>query len=663
VGEKFLSHSIFIGEFMPLDKEKIEEIKEKIFKAKEKQGDSAAFLIAKDLELKNFDEKQLKSLCPFHTEDSGSFVWNSEEYYFKCFGCGRVYGILDHYMHFYNLSYTDATIKLLDENNIKHRFGEHGIRTEKDYKYPIYEFQENKEIVEKYWNGRGVSKKTLDYTDTQEDKNGNTAFHYYNLNDVLCMIKYRPCRKINKGENKNWSQKNADTLPLLFNMNRVDPSKPLLICEGEGDCLAAIESGFTNSVSVPFGSNNFGWIQENWEWLESFEKIIVWSDSDKPGLEMRREVCSRLGIWRTLFVEGPKEFVDDKGSHLVKDINEVLYYFGKQKVLDLINEAQEIPISGVKSLSKIKKFDLKLAQGLFTHLEPIDKVVYKFIYGSVLLLTGKKGAGKSTLLNQCFVCEPLEQGQDVFIYSGELAPGVVRSWIDLSMVGPENITMDGAFVHNVDSGAEKLMEEWYDNRIWIYEDNSNKESDILDKAISVTRKYGVKVWVLDNLMTLDLGASSTDKLDKQKEFIVKLNNLAIMYGVLVVLVAHPRKTMSGVELDTDDVAGANELGNMAQYIVSVKRYSKKEKAGVRDNKGGYKIQPIDYDVEVDIMKNRYTGKIDKAQLNFDYKSYRFWSNKKELNKRYKWFKDSNKPESNYNPKEENYPENMRDDNE
>ena len=32
---------------------------------------------------------------------------------------------------------------------------------------------------------------------------------------------------------KNWCQKGADTRPLLFNMNRVNISQPLLITEGE----------------------------------------------------------------------------------------------------------------------------------------------------------------------------------------------------------------------------------------------------------------------------------------------------------------------------------------------------------------------------------------------------------------------------------------------
>ena len=39
-------------------------------------------------------------------------------------------------------------------------------------------------------------------------------------------------------------------------MDKVNPGEPLLITEGEFDCLSAIESGFKNAVSIPSGVNS-----------------------------------------------------------------------------------------------------------------------------------------------------------------------------------------------------------------------------------------------------------------------------------------------------------------------------------------------------------------------------------------------------------------------
>jgi len=631
--------------------------KDLIVEAKKTLGEEAANIIKNDLDLQNWDDKNLKSLCPFHEEDTGSFIWNHKDNAFKCFGCGVHYNIVDHYMQFNRLTFIGAIQKLFEQTETKYSFGEQGVKTEKYYKYPFYDHSEDRSKVEDYLKLRHISNTTLDLTDVQQSNDGNIVFNYYDTNDVLTLVKYRPAKQVKKGDTKTWCQQDADSMPLLFNMNRIDfTNGPLLICEGEIDCLSAIEAGYKNAVSVPLGANNYGWIEASWDWLELFDRIIIWSDNDEAGLKMRKEVCSRLGVWRTLYVDMPI-LLDKDGSEIkindadgkkrgVKDINEVLYYCGKQKVLDLITEAKELPIEGIEDLSSVEPFDIELAPGLYSGLEPIDKTIYKFLFGSVIVVTGLRGAGKSTLLNQCFVCEPLEQGYDTFIFSGELSSPVLQSWVELSMAGPEQVKMKTEHIHVINADAMKQMKEWYHGRTWTYNQTDNKLESILDKAVSVTRKYGVKIWLLDNLSTIDIGANDNNLLEKQKNVIVELIKHAKTYNVLIILVIHPRKLQAGtVDIVSDDVGGNGALTNLAQYVISVKRFSQKDKAGERDGKGNWKKgkEPISEDVEVNILKNRYTGKIEAHKLFFNYKSYRFFSNARELFKRYGWDKNRNRP--------------------
>jgi len=291
-------------------------------------------------------------------------------------------------------------------------------------------------------------------------------------------------------------------------------------------------------------------------------------------------------------------------------------------------------------LAKVEDFDLESAPGLYTGLKGIDDTIYKFLLGSVLLVTGRRNSGKSSLINQLFVCEPLTQGMDVFLYSGELGDSVVKSWVELTMAGREKVKMKDGFIHVIDSQAIKDMREWYITRTWLYDGKSNRAEEVLDKAIATTRKYGVKVWVIDNLMTLDIGADDSNLNTKQKEFIVELNRLALLYGVLVVLVTHPRKFQTGAILSGDDVSGASEMTNLAQYLMSVRRFSAEERAGEKKFNGkGWKNPPINYDTEVSILKNRYTGKLSRTLLYFDYVAYRFYFTPSELWKRYGWNKD------------------------
>lgn len=61
--------------------------KNDIEKAKEKLGDQNAFLMADLLELDDFDERNLKACCPYHNENTASFIYNKKAHNWHCFGC------------------------------------------------------------------------------------------------------------------------------------------------------------------------------------------------------------------------------------------------------------------------------------------------------------------------------------------------------------------------------------------------------------------------------------------------------------------------------------------------------------------------------------------------------------------------------------------------
>jgi len=618
--------------------------KELILEAKSKMGEKAAIIIAKDLNIKEFDEEKLRGLCPFHDEDSGSFIFNPKDNAYKCFGCGKVYGILDHYIDYNHLTFLEAVEKLFKEENVKFRFGEKGVKTKREYNYPPKLSEDDRSIVEKYCSDRKISKETLDYCDIQQYK-GNLIWNFYDENDVLLTVKCRPPRKTTKKENKEWYLPEYDNSPILFNMNKIDPLQPLVITEGQFDTLAVIEAGYKNVVSVPGGTENLKWIEECYDWLDRFDKIILWSDNDKAGLNLRKEACSRLGTFRTYFVDLPQELECKDGcKYPVKDANEVLFHCGKEKVLEFIINAKEIPITNVIDLSDVPDFDMENAGGIYSGIEELDNWISKFFFGTVVVLTGRNGNGKSVFLNQIFIAEPLHQNQDVFVFSGEMGRPVLKSWIELVLAGRENVTLKNNNIHIIKSEARTQMKDWFKNRVFVYDDDKDfSANSILNKLETVVRKFGVKVAVLDNLLTIDLQCKQEDLWQEQQKFMVRLINFASKYNILIVLVAHPKKTAEFRRLTSDDVGGSGSLTNLCHYVLAVHRYTAKEKAGTKDGRGNYKkgFNPKKHDVVIDLFKNRLTGHANKEiELYFDYMSYRFFDVPKMLWKRYGWNKDA-----------------------
>ena len=554
--------------------------REAIMQAKEKLGDDNARIIVEELGITDYNERDMKCCCPFHQEDHASFIYNKKAFNFRCFGaCSRSYDILDVLMY-KGMTYAEACRKLFELADMPYSFGELGVKTRRQYHYPKEVVCEDKSKVYEYFQRRKISPKTIDYADVRQDSEGNVVFNYYDTNDVLTMVKYRPARKVRKGENKSWCQKGADTTPLLFNMNRittqpmVDGKSTLLICEGEPDCLTAIEAGFTNAVSVPLGSTNFHWMEENWEWLEQFDNIIVCSDNDEAGLKMQKECIYRLGSWRTKVVEIPRYYVDEQNrvKRPINDLNEVLYFFGREKVLEIILDAKDSPVPGVVDFADIEDLDLDAMDGIPTGLPTLDRYLMKLFFGTLNIVTGINGSGKSSFLNQV-ICQALERGDNAYLFSGELPNFQTKNWINYIFAGQRNVSEcrynDSTF-YKVTPEAKKAISEHYRGRLYIRADGeSNKVTDLMQSMEDSVRKYGTKLLVLDNLTAINVEANDNNKYEKQADFIIKLIAFAVKFNVVVVLVIHPHKLDMMRRLNKMDIQGLSALIDLAHRIISL----------------------------------------------------------------------------------------------
>ena len=593
-----------------------------------------ALIVAHELHIDDFDERNLKCCCPFHDEDTPSFIWNRKTGRFHCFGaCGQSFDIIDVFMK-QGLTYIEAVQKLFEYADIVVPFGEHHARTEYQYRYPHEEPDGDKSQVYAYLAKRHISKETADYLDIRQDKYGNCVFNYYDTNDVLTMVKYRPARKIDKskGEIKNWCQKDSDTMPLLYNMNRINIDKPLLITSGELDCAAAIEAGWQNAVSIPLGDQNTHWVEKCWDYLEQFNEIIICPDNDESGTKYCKNIVPRLGSWRC------KVAVVPNGC---KDINECLYKYGKDATLHIILNAKDTPVDSVVDFADIENVDLSELDGVETGIDALDSKLGKLYAGTLTILTGINGSGKSSLTSQ-LACHAMDAGENVFIYSGEMPNYQVKSWVASVFAGQRNVqqfTKGKSVFWRVTREAQKAMSEYYRGRLFVYKDGyDNKVSSILQSMEDCVRKYGVKLVIVDNLTAVNLECSDESKYQKQGEFIQALIAFAKKYSVACVCVAHPHKLQEMRRMTKMDVQGVSAVIDLAHRIVSLYRVSESDKKGEPNYRsGGYKKEPIPYDVLCDVLKDRMMGYEGySVGLYYDRPSRRFFTSLTDLDYRYRW---------------------------
>nr|DAH36651.1 MAG TPA: DNA directed DNA polymerase [Caudoviricetes sp.] len=619
--------------------------REAIQQAKEQLGDRNADLMQEILQMEKYNPQRKLGCCPNpdHDDHNPSCSYDPKRHLFHCFSCGYTIDLVSAYM-LSGMSFTDACRKLFAEAGYQYDFSEIDRHVkQRDYRYPKPKYAKNRDKVNAYWRGRGISEKTLDYVDIQEDPDGNTLFQYYDLTDTLVTVKVRSHNTKDAGH-RFWHLKDSDHMDILFNMNRINPEQPLIITCGEGDCMTAVECGFYNAVSINGGEKNHNWIANCWEWLQQFHEIILVPDNDDTGKQWLKTVRTRLGEYRikvadvgitvTPIGQDPKE---------INDLNELYCTCGREAVQLVINEAKDSEIPSIVDYADVKKFDMSEVAGVTTGIADMDEALDKFYMGSTTVLTGTAGSGKTSLLST-LICKAVEQDFPVFVYSGELSNPSLKSWIDYVHAGRRGLnqyekTVGHGFYYRVRNDVAKKINKFYKGKIFFYKDSfDQKVSHIMQTAESVVRKYGVRFLVFDNLTSMDLENDDNNKYQKQEEFIRNIVSFATQWDVCCVVVLHPKKMDMYRKMSIFDLQGVSAAVNLTHRVLALYRVRPEEKKGkMMKSKGGWVQEPIPYDVTIEVLKDRFGSGAGKTiGLYYDVPSKRFYDTLDTLDHKYQW---------------------------
>jgi twinkle protein len=221
---------------------------------------------------------------------------------------------------------------------------------------------------------------------------------------------------------------------------------------------------------------------------------------------------------------------------------------------------------------------------------------------------------------------------------------MTKNWINYLFAGPRNVKQysadNGAVYYRVTQSAKEQINDKYRGLCHLYRDDFDNDVEALQTSMTdAARKYGCKLFIIDNLMTVNLHADDSNKYDKQTEFVNWLIHFSAKFSVCTILVCHPRKLQFGQEdLDMYDVAGSSNLVNLAHRGFGLKRIHKKEKEGRRNKRGdGWEVPPCPYDVKLTVLKDRLRGRANfELGMYYDEKSRRFFSSPEEYDRQYSW---------------------------
>lgn len=219
---------------------------------------------------------------------------------------------------------------------------------------------------------------------TQHPDLGEVLAFPYRRNGEAYAAKFRTVEK-------QWRSSKGITRG-LYNADALtrDKEQPIVITEGEIDCLTVMQSGFVRAVSLPDGwteqGNKTDALIEALDGLLDAPFVIVAGDNDASGESLPRTVANLLSGQDVRYVQWPDG---------CKDANDVLMAFGEGEVAACVNAAKRIDPPGgfITALSDLPPLsDRRVLRG--GH-ELIDERL-AFELGAMSVGTGTPGAGKST---------------------------------------------------------------------------------------------------------------------------------------------------------------------------------------------------------------------------------------------------------------------------
>lgn len=469
---------------------------------------------------------------------------------------------------------------------------------------------ESKPAAIEYLRSRGISEEvTRKYNITVQNDNPDAmVFPFYDEHDKLQFIKYR-LMHFDKSKHgyKEWAEKGCK--PILFGMNHCTKEVPtLVLTEGQIDSLSLVEAGITNPVSVGTGAGGFTWVANCWDFLKDYKTIIVFGDNEGGHITLVDELAKRY--------EGQIRQVRDADYLGCKDANEILVKFGKEALRRAVANSEPLKHPNIVALSDVERVDMGKLEHITTGIPSLDWIIGGLYFGQLAILTGERGDGKSTLASQ-FATFAIQQGYNVFAYSGELMNWYFKGWMESQIAGSHvnKLVGDNEKVsYSIDANCLPLIERWYHDKIYIYDHNivnTEEEVPTLLQTIDIAiRQYDCRFLIIDNLMTAMIDDLESDQYRQQTKFVNGLVNMTKKYNVIILLIAHPRKHQ-GTLFNNDDVAGTANITNLADVVLRYNRSDKPE-------------EKMSSERVLTVLKNRLTGKLctNGIKLYFDEASRR-----------------------------------------
>jgi twinkle protein len=479
-------------------------------------------------------------------------------------------------------------------------------KPKKIYTKPEPRLQKVGDKVLKFFTDRGITNNTLLRFGITEAKewmpqfDAETAvicFNYYRLGELV-NIKFRGAKKAFK------MAKDAELI--FYNIDAIQDESECIIVEGEMDCLAVYEAGFYNCVSVPNGASKgnqkLEYLDNCFEYFANKTKVILMTDADEAGYQLRDELARRIGKEKCFKVEYPAD---------CKDANDILLKYGKERLQNAVKEAKELPIEGIIGMDEVFEDVVRLyehgyPEGIRLNIGEFDEHL-RLYKGQLTIVTGIPGSGKSEFVDM-IACKTIQQeGWKWGIFGFETPTQFHVTRLAEKLTGKAFGFRKDPLNRMTVQAFEKAVGIIDQNCFFVNIDEVDVSIDgIIEKAEQLVIRKGIQGVIIDpwNYVEQRKDRSQTET-EYISETLTKLKRFLKRYDLHCFLIAHPtklRKEGGKYEVPTMySISGSAHFFNKTDNGITVYR----------------DFETNNVDVHIQKVKNYWLGKLGCVTFMYD----------------------------------------------
>jgi len=435
---------------------------------------------------------------------------------------------------------------------------------------------------------RRITKSTMEKYGVVRESN-NLYFPYYDKDSQLVAAKVRPVTE------KKFSTAGDWTKGTLFGQN-LYPSggKYITITEGEFDALAAFQ--MTGSkwpvVSVRNGAGSaLKDCKAQYEYLNSFETIVVNFDGDEPGRKAAKEVAELFGNKCKLFKPLP-------------DMKDACDWLSESKEAQYVSRwwaSEPFVPDGIVSGSTL--WDM-----VSEPMAPADckypwaglnELTYGIRLGELVTVTAGSGLGKSQVLRE-LVWHLIKNTDDNIglMFLEESVRKTALSMMSLAANVPlhlpdTTVTEDDrkiAFDNTLGTGRLYLFDHF----------GSTSIENIVNRVRYLAKGMSCKYVFLDHLSIIISSQESGDERKALDEVMTKLRMLVQETNIALILVSHLKRPSDkgheeGAATSLAQLRGSASIAQLSDMVIGLERNGQAEDLVERNT------------TRVRVLKNRYSG--------------------------------------------------------